>query len=75
MPVILSRDEWALWLDPEIRDEGLLQDLLRPADDDLLRLDAASPLVNNANNEGAELLVPPPDSPPAPNEAPLTLFG
>jgi putative SOS response-associated peptidase YedK len=73
MPVILDPDAWALWLDPQIRDEGLLQDLLRPADDAVLRLDAASPLVNNANNEGPELLVG--SSSPDPREEPLTLFG
>ena len=72
MPVILSPDEWALWLDPEVGDVDLLRDLLRPAADDLLRLDQASALVNNANNEGAELLVPAlAESEPAA----LTLFG
>lgn len=68
MPAILAEDEWPLWLDPMIGDPGLLRDLLHPADDALLRLDAASPLVNNANNEGPELLITPP-------ETALTLFG
>jgi putative SOS response-associated peptidase YedK len=73
MPAILNADEWPLWLDPTITDLGLLGDLLHPADDNLLRLDAASTLVNNANNEGPELLVAQPvESEPA--EA-LTLFG
>lgn len=70
MPAILADDEWPLWLDPMISDPGLLRDLLRPAADDLLRLDAVSVLVNNANNEGQELL-----DPPAANEPALTLFG
>ena len=70
MPAILTNDEWPLWLDPMIADPGLLRDLLHPADDALLRLDAASPLVNNANNEGPELLVTPAETEPA-----LTLFG
>jgi putative SOS response-associated peptidase YedK len=69
MPAILSPDEWPLWLDTGIRDTGLLLDLLHPASDDLLRLDAASSLVNNANNEGPELLVPEAES-----AAALTLF-
>ena len=60
MPVILAPDAWRIWLDPEVRDEDLLQSLLEPAPDDLLRLDAANPLVNNANNEGPGLLVAPP---------------
>jgi len=57
-------------------DEGLLASLLRPAPDGLLELRAASPLVNNANNEGPVLLVAP-DAPAAaaPAEPALTLFG
>jgi len=70
MPAILTDEEWPLWLDPMIADPGLLRDLLHPADDALLRLDPASPLVNNANNEGPELLVMPVEAEPA-----LTLFG
>jgi hypothetical protein len=46
--------------------------LLHPADDSLLRLDEANPLVNNANNEGAELLAAPLVDDPEPA---LTLFG
>jgi putative SOS response-associated peptidase YedK len=74
MPVILDEDAWRLWLDPDMHDESLLQSLLEPARDDLLELRAASPLVNNANNEGSELL----DVPPAAvrvDEPALTLFG
>src|SRR3954462_1506518 len=74
MPVIRDEEAWRLWLDPDTRDEGLLQSLLEPAADDLLELRPASPLVNNANNEGAALL----DVVPAVvkiDEAALTLFG
>jgi putative SOS response-associated peptidase YedK len=70
MPVILAPDAWRLWADPEIHDTDLLADLLRPAADDLLELVPVSPLVNNANNEGPELLVP-----PQPQRPELTLFG
>jgi putative SOS response-associated peptidase YedK len=76
MPVILDADAWRLWIDPEVRDPGLLGSLLTSADEDLLELVAASPLVNNANNEGAELLDAP--AQPATRDAapaPLTLFG
>ena len=72
MPVILGPSEWPIWADPEIRDPGLLNDLLRPASDDLLTLTAVSPLVNNANNEGPALLEPPTSRPA---DSPLTLFG
>lgn len=71
MPVILEPSEWPIWADPEIRDPGLLNDLLRPAADDLLTLTAVSALVNNANNEGPELLL----APQANGPEPLTLFG
>ena len=71
MPVILEPSEWPIWADPEIRDPGLLTDLLRPAAEGLLTLNAVSALVNNANNEGPELLLPPT---PRAGEPPLTLF-
>lgn len=58
MPAILGADEWPLWIDPAIRDPGLLRDLLQPADDELLQLRPVSALVNNVNNEGPELLRP-----------------
>jgi putative SOS response-associated peptidase YedK len=73
MPVILAADEWPLWMDPTITDGGLLQDLLQPAPNDLLELVAVSPLVNNVNNEGPDLIVPQP-AVTAPEQA-LTLFG
>ena len=72
MPVILEPSEWPIWADPEIRDPGLLSDLLRPAADGLLTLTAVSAAVNNANNEGPELLLPPTARA---GEPPLTLFG
>lgn len=73
MPVILDGEAWPLWLDPDLRDEALLLSLLDPAPDSLLELRPASPLVNNANNEGPALLLPDPAAEPA--EPELTLFG
>ena len=73
MPVVLQSDAWRLWIDPGIRDAGMLSDLLQPAPDDLLALRPVSPLVNNASNEGPELLLAPDPKPEQP--APLTLFG
>lgn len=71
MPVILGPSQWPIWSDPEIRDPGLLTDLLRPAADSILTLTAVSSAVNNANNEGPELLLPP----DANGSEALTLFG
>ncbi len=67
-----SATTWPLWIDPAIRDPGLLRDLLQPADE-LLQLQLVSALVNNVNNEGPELLRPP-GLPPT-DAPPLTLFG
>lgn len=75
MPVILGSEAWPLWLDPMISDASLLRDLLGPAPDDLLELVPVSPLVNNANNEGAELIVPLAGVAPPERAKPLTLFG
>lgn len=72
MPVILEPSAWPIWADPEVRDPGLLADLLRPAADSLLTLTPVSPAVNNAANEGPQLLLPP--AAEAGDEA-LTLFG
>jgi putative SOS response-associated peptidase YedK len=72
MPVILEPSEWPIWADLDIRDPGLLSDLLRPAAEGLLTLTEVSALVNNANNEGPELLLP---LAARAGEPPLTLFG
>lgn len=77
MPVILDDEAWRLWVDQDVRDEGLLQSLLKPAPDELLELRPASLLVNNANNEGVALAASPEhdEAVDAPAEQPLTLFG
>jgi putative SOS response-associated peptidase YedK len=59
MPVILP-DAKAQedWLNPREPNPLALKRLLIPAPDSLLRVRPASSLVNNANNEGPELLIP-----------------
>jgi putative SOS response-associated peptidase YedK len=74
MPVILGPEAWPLWIDPELRDEGLLHALLEPADESLLALRPVSTLVNNATNEGAELLFAAAEAEPV-GQSELTLFG
>ena len=77
MPVILDEEAWRLWLDPDLRDEGLLASLLVPAADELLELRPVSPLVNNANNEGVGLLLIDGDARATDADAaaqPMTLF-
>ena len=69
MPVMLGPQDWPTWLDPTIRDAGPLAALLAPTEGPDLELIPVSQLVNNANNEGPELIVP-----TAGCIAPLTLF-
>jgi putative SOS response-associated peptidase YedK len=58
MPVVLEADSWAAWLDPAPDDPGELQALLIPNDAVELELYPVSRLVNDARNEGPELLRP-----------------
>ncbi len=58
MPVILSDEAADRWLDPDERDPAALAGLLRPADPAEMRLHPVSRAVNNARNDGPELLEP-----------------
>jgi putative SOS response-associated peptidase YedK len=58
MPVILPASAWATWLAPAPADPGALLALLRPAPDDLLERYPVSKRVNNARNEGPDLVIP-----------------
>jgi putative SOS response-associated peptidase YedK len=58
MPAILPASAWAAWLAPAPADPGELLALLRPAPDDLLERYPVSKRVNNARNEGPDLVVP-----------------
>ena len=55
MPVILHSRDYDRWLDRE-EHEQLPIDLLRPFDSDALEMYEANPKVNNARNNGPELL-------------------
>ena len=54
MPVILEPKDWPTWLG-EVEDEPSA--LLRPAEEDVLRLWPVSTSVNSVRNNGAELLI------------------
>lgn len=56
MPVILSPEEWELWLDPST-DPAELQGLLRPFAGELIARMVSS-LVNNPKNDGRALIEP-----------------
>jgi putative SOS response-associated peptidase YedK len=46
------------WINPREPNPISLKRLLIPASDDLLRVQAASSLVNSVKNDGPELLIP-----------------
>jgi len=58
MPVILPRDAWSLWLDPQPVDVGELHGLLVPSPAGELEAFAVAPLVNSIRNQGPELIAP-----------------
>lgn len=56
MPLLMSREQWSQWLDPDVED---VSDLLRPPSLDVvdqLELRPVSDKVNNVRNNGPELL-------------------
>ena len=65
MPVVLPRESWDAWLDPDNTDTVALTGLLVPAPSEDFAVRPVSRLVNNVKNEGPELLDPPaPESEP-----------
>jgi putative SOS response-associated peptidase YedK len=58
MPVVLEREDWARWLDPEVHDRRALQKLLRPAPEGILEAYEVSTEVSNPRNKGAEVIRP-----------------
>jgi putative SOS response-associated peptidase YedK len=66
MPVLLPRDAWATWLDPDEQDQGLLLSLLAPAPDGILEMHPVSRRVNDVREDGPELVDPVPDDPAGP---------
>ena len=58
MPVILSPDEFAPWLDPEISDPAALLPLLVQYPADEMTAYPVSTRVNSVKNDTPELIVP-----------------
>lgn len=58
MPVILEREDWDLWLDPEVDDADVLTGLLRPAEDRVLEFHPVNPDVGNVRNDRPDLVEP-----------------
>jgi len=58
MPVILSTDDYDLWLDPGMTNIGVLSDLLTPFDARLMRSYPVSSRINQVQNDDAECASP-----------------
>jgi putative SOS response-associated peptidase YedK len=56
MPVVLERESWDHWLDPEVEDRDELEPLLRPAPAGTLVHHQVDRSVGNVRNDGPELL-------------------
>ena len=58
MPVLLARQNWEEWLDPDNDDVGALKELLLPAPEGLLAAHDVDPKVGSVRNRGPELIEP-----------------
>jgi putative SOS response-associated peptidase YedK len=58
MPVILASSTYDRWLDPNVQDTALLQELLKPYPSDELTAHPVSTLVNSPKNETPACAVP-----------------
>jgi putative SOS response-associated peptidase YedK len=58
MPVILSRESEAAWLDPARKDRAEIEAMLKPCPDDWLETYQVSTLVNSPRNNVPEILKP-----------------
>jgi putative SOS response-associated peptidase YedK len=56
MPIVPDPSRLDEWMNPSPADPDSLRAFLRPAPDDRLVAEKASPLVNNVKNDGPELL-------------------
>jgi putative SOS response-associated peptidase YedK len=58
MPMIVERDRWDAWLDPDLNDADQVRELLVPAMAGTMDAYPVSKAVNNVRNNGAELIKP-----------------
>ena len=71
MPVILSPDNYDLWLDPAFRNTSSVSEMLRPFDPSLMRRYPVSTRVNQAQNDDADCAQPVELDAPQPTQAQL----
>ncbi|SET64066.1 Putative SOS response-associated peptidase YedK [Nitrosospira multiformis] len=58
MPVILSKDAWDTWLDPDLRTDEILLSLLKPCDENRIQAWPVTQAVGKVVNQGEELFRP-----------------
>jgi putative SOS response-associated peptidase YedK len=58
MPVILNLDSYDLWLDPEMKNVGLVSELLKPCNATFMRSYPVSTRVNQVVNDDEECSAP-----------------
>jgi putative SOS response-associated peptidase YedK len=58
MPVIVRPEDYAAWLDPGVSEAGAIAPMLAQFPAEEMRAYPVSTRVNNARNEGADLLHP-----------------
>jgi putative SOS response-associated peptidase YedK len=64
MPVILSSDNYDLWLDPAFRDTASVAGMLKPFDPSMMRRYPVSTRVNQVQNDDADCVKPLDHEPP-----------
>jgi putative SOS response-associated peptidase YedK len=70
MPLLVERERYSEWLDPELDDPDRLRSLLVPAAPGRLTAFPVATTVNNVKNDGPELVQPLPAEGELPSEAP-----
>ena len=58
MPVIVTRDKYDVWLDPDVNDFNTIRDILKPYDANLMRRYPVSRKLNNSRIDDAEAASP-----------------
>ena len=58
MPVILHRDDEALWLEPSEQSPSAVPGCLQPYPEELMEAIPVSTLVSSVRNQGPELIEP-----------------
>lgn len=58
MPAILLRDQWLLWLDPEIQEPEVVQPLLVTSESAIWQRWAVTPKINGNEYDGPDAILP-----------------